>query len=571
MEHSYEDVTSYEDEDAFLDMSDEDQFEFSRYLSPRAPAKLPDQHDLVEKDPPKAQACASTAHDAKPSTPTHRRPGSEVSSSSYETGTTSSSPRPLLSLSPDRPRLKTKKTKKEKKEAPATRTLLSGDSPTLPTSIDLMSPAALDAENPLYPPANYPPVPRDLQPITSEPISRKYSAQNCRQQSRRVGHHQIHESLANSPDAPHLTASSPSVRRSIGKARSYDVLRAAAQVDGNPYGAFNMPGAETTSFDHSMQNFSMPLGSENARLKSLSSLAEAPPGTVSLQKVPIRPHRSRNEVQKWDISRPQPVAEPSSRTPHLLSNEGSSFEKMNSSGVGAFFLKHRHREPKSTEELQAKAQTTVSLTPRCELAWRPFDEPVDEPMCSSSWLLGNEDSRLQKKLREGYFTEKVERQGREQQQRVAAMKQAAKSATRHASDPVGRGRRTDQREPSIEVAGSNLIPPARVLPPLPPPGQPPPVLPLPVDMRAGYNGQASQCDNDARGASNSSSYRPRRLRGGLRTDTRRLLRKASAEAAEALTGGLRSKFKGFGKLHEQKEEEVDENGKVVPKSYFHWD
>ena len=92
---------------------------------------------------------------------------------------------------------------------------------------------------------------------------------------------------------------------------------------------------------------------------------------------------------------------------------GSLFRKKSRSDIRPDILPDTPKTPK----IPKTPKTPKTPTPAVPAgAWRPFDEPQDGPPCTSSWLFGGQEDRLERNLRKQFFKEKVEKEESERKE-----------------------------------------------------------------------------------------------------------------------------------------------------------
>ncbi|KAH6997208.1 hypothetical protein EDB80DRAFT_585506 [Ilyonectria destructans] len=192
---------------------------------------------------------------------------------------------------------------------------------------------------------------------------------------------------------------------------------------------------------------------------------------------------------------------------------------------------------------------TTPLTPSTH--WRPFDESEPEPPCSSPWMSGKGENKVEKMERAAYFREKAEQQLAqiEATPEKLTIRKSSLSKVRSKEDlrrkNLGLGRR--QSMESL-VGWRSFIDDAPE--PLFSSSPPPPVPPLPAPSRLDY--LDARADSGATAA--AAAYKAKKPQG-LMVETTRKLRKQSRDGSRASrtpssmssSGGLRTAFKMDGK------------------------
>lgn len=192
---------------------------------------------------------------------------------------------------------------------------------------------------------------------------------------------------------------------------------------------------------------------------------------------------------------------------------------------------------------------TTPLTPSTH--WRPFDESEPKPPCSSPWMSGKGENKMEKMERAAYFREKAEQQlgQNEATPEKLTIRKSSLSKVRSKEDlrrkNLGLGRR--QSMESL-VGWRSFIDDAPE--PLFSFSPPPPVPPLPAPSRLDY--LDARADSGATAA--AAAYKAKKPQG-LMVETTRKLRKQSRDGSRASrtpssmpsSGGLRTAFKMDGK------------------------
>ncbi|KAF7562373.1 hypothetical protein G7046_g1732 [Stylonectria norvegica] len=265
----------------------------------------------------------------------------------------------------------------------------------------------------------------------------------------------------------------------------------------------------------------------------------------------------RSEFAVTDLSAPSPP-EP----------EDAVLAKTPTSAIGSLFRK------RVRSEYGGNTTPRTPVTP--SLQWKPFEEPREEPPCSSPWLSGQIEDRRDKTRRAEYFREKVEREKVEREntlRKETSKTSSGKSSLRSVdSKNGGRWKKLDlERQQSMEsmVGWKSFIDDTSVLastspvPPLPPLPTPSRLSSLPSTTTQDFSATST---TTGAGAAAYKTKKP----DGLKVETKKL-RKVSKEQKRpartpntASNGGLKTAFKmdghrlSFGRVVEDGDTRVDE-------------
>ncbi|KAL6412721.1 hypothetical protein AUP68_03926 [Ilyonectria robusta] len=209
---------------------------------------------------------------------------------------------------------------------------------------------------------------------------------------------------------------------------------------------------------------------------------------------------------------------------------------------------------------------TTPLTPSTH--WRPFDEPEPEPPCSSPWMSGRGENKVEKMARAAYFREKAEQELAqiEATPEKPTLRKSSLSKVRSKEDLRRKNPGLSRRQSMESLVGwRSFIDDAPE--PLFSSSPPPPVPPLPAPSRLDY--LDARADSGATAA--AAAYKAKKPQG-LMVETTRKLRKQSRDGSRASrtpnsmpsSGGLRMAFKMDGTrlsvgrvaVYERREDEV---------------
>ena len=556
----------YEDEDAFLDMSEDT--EFSRLIeepqsvlhveTSNVGSIVPVEETTRESpssDPktPKGHKRSAPITSALASTPSKRAPGASFSST----------PTP-------------KRVKFDDLPVPVRE-----DSPTLPSSVASSSVAPSSVADPGQHIADYAP----QRPAGGNSLPRTRPRQQIPLDGRArrnvpppplKDRKLLAAAQSSTPHTPLPERTAAPSSFSLERARSFGTLTMLPKATDMGYEARPSTGVDATDADHSAQNFSKPLNATNNRLRKMSSSIE-PRRLASEPLARLYPHLGK-DVEVLDISMRRGNQHARPDTPALGAKSESGNEQTPMGVFSSFFRRQRNNtEPRTkTKKLIEGTPTPVLGTP--EVHWRPFDEPVDEPPGTSSWLFGGQEDRLERKLRQDYFKKKVERDEREKQERLQAQNEASKIShvSTSSTSTVTPQKRMRQKQSTDSLSNQkthhDFSSPRS-------PAPKPPGVPNLFKMASFSNSTRQASGSTAASAAQPTNEESPLMRGthktkkplNLRVETKKLLRKASAEA-ESLSGGLRSAFgldgsRGWG-FSRVVEEEKDENGEPIQKSWM---
>ena len=266
------------------------------------------------------------------------------------------------------------------------------------------------------------------------------------------------------------------------------------------------------------------------------------------------------------------------------------------SSIGNAFRRGLRSSSKS-EARKAPLTPTTPITPTTH--WAPFDPPTNEPPCSSSWLFGSQENRLERALREAHFEEQAATHGRVEQDlhgNIAAGHHPHVQTLRksgHKSYGDLRPSTTANKHPMAAVPSTfdnGPKPYPRISSPIPA------VPPLPQNIYSKPSSYSSSSyattSTNTGGSSRSGASVPRTRKpepeafASIRAryqdigptksnafefagDTMKMFRKASRDALRSASSKWGRDGKGKGKGGA--EPERDENGDVILKSVFEYD
>ncbi|KAF7550407.1 hypothetical protein G7Z17_g5744 [Cylindrodendrum hubeiense] len=204
-----------------------------------------------------------------------------------------------------------------------------------------------------------------------------------------------------------------------------------------------------------------------------------------------------------------------------------------SSTIGSLFRKH-------VRSHHGGRTPTTPLTPSTH--WRPFEEQEPKPPCSSPWMSGRGEDKVEKMERAAYFREKAEQQVAEAAPEKLSIRKSTLSKVRSKEDLRRKNPSLGRRQSMDSLVGwKSFINDAPE--PLFSSSPPPPVPPLPAPSRLDY------LDARADSGATAAAYKAKKPQG-LRVETRKL-RKPSRDGLRATrtpistpsSGGLRTAFK----------------------------
>lgn len=160
-----------------------------------------------------------------------------------------------------------------------------------------------------------------------------------------------------------------------------------------------------------------------------------------------------------------------------------------SSSLGGLFRK-RSRPQLGNMPSTPKTLETLTMPTTPTTHWRPFDEPMPAPPCSSPWLFGGEEDATEREQRAVYFRERTERRQREELESRSATSgrsSRASSNTSKGNGPSALYAQAGQRENTGELVDRQATVNRQPLPP-----QPTSPLPPVPDLTAAINNDAQR-------------------------------------------------------------------------------